>query len=164
MPDDNPCTSALTVSAAAESDIPLLSGLLRASVEGSCRHDYTPAQIAAWTGRCTGERWRELLRSDLRFLVARSADGTPMGFASVRADGFLHSMFVVPVFQRAGVATRLLREAERLASAAGAVEMESEVSLTARPFFEHSGFTVIRRQQVPVGSERLTNFVMRKKL
>jgi len=38
----------------------------------------------------------------------------------------------------------------------------SEVSITARPFYEHFGFNVVTEQQVEMRGQNLTNFVMEK--
>ena len=40
----------------------------------------------------------------------------------------------------------------------------SEVSITARPFFERMGFKVIKHQEVEVKGQHLTNYVMKKYL
>ena len=45
-------------------------------------------------------------------------------------------MFVHKDFQGKGIATMLLEEIERYAITAGIMRITSEVSLTARPFFE----------------------------
>lgn len=51
-------------------------------------------------------------------------------------DGYLHSMFVHKDFQRKGIATLLLSEVEQIAEQYGVTQITSEVSLTARTFFE----------------------------
>ena len=42
--------------------------------------------------------------------------------------------------------------------------MTSEVSITARPFFEHHGYKVEREQRVQANRMIMTNFLMRKTL
>lgn len=54
----------------------------------------------------------------------------------------MHSMFIHKDFQGKGVATLLLNEIERYAVAAGITRITSEVSITARPFFEKRGYIV----------------------
>ena len=44
----------------------------------------------------------------------------------------------------------------------GIKRLYSEVSITARPFYEKMGFTVKSRQRVEVRGETLTNFMMEK--
>ncbi|EEU49731.1 LOW QUALITY PROTEIN: hypothetical protein HMPREF0619_03896, partial [Parabacteroides sp. D13] len=50
--------------------------------------------------------------------------------------GHLHSMFVHKDFQSKGIVTILLNDIERYAITAGITRVTSEVSLTARLFFE----------------------------
>ena len=40
----------------------------------------------------------------------------------------------------------------------------SEVSITARPFYERMGFNLVREQQVEMRGQLLTNFVMEQYL
>ena len=71
-------------------------------------------------------------------------------------------MFVHKDFQGKGVATVLLNEIERYATAVGIKRIMSEVSLTARPFFEKRGFVVEKEQKYKANKLSLTNFVMTK--
>ena len=78
--------------------------------------------------------------------------------------GYLHSMFVHKDWQGKGVATQLLTEVERIARELQVSEITSEVSLTAKPFFEKKGYKTIKSQKCKANKLKLTNFVMRKTL
>ena len=43
-------------------------------------------------------------------------------------------------------------------------ELSADVSITARPFFEHFGFAVVERQQVTINDVTLDNFRMTRRL
>ena len=73
-------------------------------------------------------------------------------------------MFVHKDFQHKGIATQLLLEVERIARLYGVVQITSEVSLTARSFFEKKGYEVVKIQKCQANRLELTNFVMRKLL
>lgn len=73
-------------------------------------------------------------------------------------------MFVHKDFQRKGIATMLLSEIERHAATMGIIRITSEVSLTARPFFEKRGYIVEAEQKRKANQLFLTNFRMVKKL
>jgi putative acetyltransferase len=73
-------------------------------------------------------------------------------------------MFVHPDFQGLGAAGLLLSAVEESARSQGLGRIFTEASLTARPFFERRGFTVILRQSVEKRGQRLTNFRMEKYL
>lgn len=73
-------------------------------------------------------------------------------------------MFVHKDFQGKGIATILLNEIERYATTRGIMRITSEVSLTARPFFEKRGYIVEVEQKRKANQLYLTNFWMEKKL
>lgn len=73
-------------------------------------------------------------------------------------------MFVHKDFQGKGIATILLNEIERYATATGIIRITSEVSLTARPFFEQRGYIVTEEQKRRANQLSLTNFWMTKNL
>lgn len=73
-------------------------------------------------------------------------------------------MLVHKDFQGKGIATILLNEIERYATTRGIMRITSEVSLTARPFFEKRGYIVEVEQKRKANQLYLTNFWMEKKL
>ena len=86
------------------------------------------------------------------------------GKSSMHKHGFLQTMIVHKDWQGKGVATQLLYEVERIARQLGVAEITSEVSLTARPFFEKKGYEIVKIQKYRANKLELTNFVMRKLL
>lgn len=56
--------------------------------------------------------------------------------------------------------THVIKQAE----AKGLDRIYSEVSVTARPFYEHMGFIVVNEQQIEVRGATLTNYVMERRL
>lgn len=144
-----------------EADIPRLQALFRETVLTVCT-DYTPEERADWAS-CGDDpdHWRGLM-ARLMFAVAETPGGEMVGFASLRADGYLHSMFVNGDFLRQGIATRLLNVTEQRARRLGIVRMTSEVSLTARPFFEKRGYRVVAEQLRRANRLFLKNFRMEK--
>ncbi|GAL15298.1 putative acetyltransferase [Vibrio astriarenae] len=53
---------------------------------------------------------------------------------------------------------------EQQAKQRGISRLYSHVSITARPFYERMGFTVIKEQLIEVRQHHLKNFVMEKRL
>lgn len=147
-----------------EADIPELGRLFRSTVLSVNRKDYTAEEVADWAS-CgdSPEHWKELL-GRLYFIAAEDTDGKMAGFASVSDDGYLHSMFVSKYRQREGVASGLLGIMERYADRKGVSEITSDVSITARPFFERHGYTVEAKQKSRARNMVMTNYRMRKHL
>jgi putative acetyltransferase len=73
-------------------------------------------------------------------------------------------MFVHSGFLRRGVATALLQAVEDAALAAGLSRLYSEISFTARPFFEENGFRICGGEQVTFDDGSDYGFRMEKAL
>lgn len=117
-------------------DIPTLWELFRATVLTINSKDYTPEEVADWVSCGDDTKHQEELLSGLYFIAALDDKGTMTGFASIRHDGYLHSMFVHKDWQRKGVASALLAKIEAYATEHCMTEITSEVSITARSFLE----------------------------
>ena len=120
--------------------------------------DYTQEQLDAWaTGEINLEEWDESFQAHLT--VVAEMDGKIVGFGDMDKTGYLDRLYVHKDYQRRGVATAICDALEQNTKAA---EFITHASITARPFFEKRGYTVVREQQVERRGELLTNFVMRK--
>lgn len=96
------------------------------------------------------------------FIVAVNRQAQIVGFSSITKQGYLYSMFVHKDFQGRGIASMLLDEIEQYANITGIMRIMSEVSLTARPFFEKRGYIVEKEQKRKANLLSLTNFWMAK--
>lgn len=113
-----------------------LFGVFEESVRETCAKDYSAVQLDAWIARATPARWQQLLSGDLHFIAAvNQTSGELAGFASINPDGYLHSMFVRPGYQKKGVASFMLHALEDWVMRFQASDIYSEVSITALPFF-----------------------------
>lgn len=149
---------------AAHSDIPELRSLFTETVLTINRKDYTQDEVEDWAS--CGEaaaHWEDLL-GRLHFIVATESGGRIAGFTSISDEGYLHSMFVHRDLQGKGIATALLSRAEEYARSHGIPCMKSDVSITARPFFERHGYTVEKEQKAKARLLYMTNFRMTKAL
>lgn len=133
--------------------------LLRRAVAGTARTCYDDDQIDAWLSALPDEAgWRQRL-ADADVIVAW-ADLQLAGFVALRAPGIVDLLFVDPGCARQGIGRALIARALVRARALGWRSLECDASLLARPLFEAAGFCVLRRQSVPRGQCRLTNFRM----
>lgn len=85
-------------------------------------------------------------------------DGVIAGFGDIDETGYLDRLYVHKDYQRRGVAAALCDAMERTAPG----KIVTHASITARPFFEGRGYTVVRTQQVERQGVLLTNYVMEK--
>ncbi|MDZ8276779.1 GNAT family N-acetyltransferase [Microbacterium aquimaris] len=132
------------------------------AVTVTASRDYRPEQVEAWTRSARRDLpgWHRA-RAEATTTVAEVA-GTVVGFSDVSATGHIGMMFVHSDHSGRGVGRALLAEDERLAREAEAAELTSDVSITARPFFERAGFAVVCEQHPVLAGIALTNFRMRR--
>jgi len=125
--------------------------------------DYTPEQVEHWAPADKDMTvWAERIADRNPFVAER--DGEILGFAELEPDGHIDCFYVHHAHQREGVGTALQQAIEAEAALLRLTELRAEVSLTARAFFEHMGFEILRRQENVVCGEIAPNFVMRKLL
>lgn len=128
--------------------------------------DYSEKQIEAWApSQLRADEmivWGEA-RANARTIIAVGG-GERVGFSDPVDGPVLDMLYVEPRSGRRGVATAHLEEILRLASEAGTNAIETEASITARPFFEHHGFVVLRKQTPTFRGVAMVSFRMRRPL
>lgn len=141
-----------------------LRSLYRNTVLTINRRDYSQEEVEDWAS-CGDDLSKigEMIKTHY-FIVAVDQLSQIVGFSSITPQGYLHSMFVHKDFQGKGVATILLKEIERYAVSVGITRITSEVSITARPFFEKRGYVVEVEQKRRANQLCLTNYWMAKEL
>ena len=153
-----------TIRQAQQSDSVALKELFQNTVLVINRRDYSQAEVEDWAS-CGNNLSNIKERIETHyFVVAVNQQSQIVGFSSITPQGYLHSMFVHKDFQGEGIATMLLEEIERYAITAGIMRITSEVSLTARPFFEKKGYVVEEEQKRKANQLSLTNFLMAKEV
>jgi putative acetyltransferase len=79
-------------------------------------------------------------------------------------EGVIGFLYVHKDFQGRGIASALYKQAERLAKKKGLTRLVTDVSITARAFFEKNGFVVTVEQRKALRGREFLNFRMEKKL
>jgi len=144
-------------------DLPLLVEIFRASIEEGAAEDYSDAQREAWAS--TADDVASFgARLGKQLTLIGTMQGSPVGFASLKAPGTIDMLYVHPAATGHGVATMLLGALEKLAAARGAPKLTADVSDSAIDFFRKRGFEPRTRNTQPLGGEWLANTTMEKKL
>lgn len=108
--------------------------------------DYTKEQLVVWAG----------LEPRLNGLILiAETDGAIVGVGSILSSGVLDLLYVHKDFQRRGVATALCDELEK-----GFPSVKTYASVTAKPFFERRGYTVVKEQEVERSGVKFKNYEM----
>ena len=144
--------------------IPEMQALFHDTIITINSKDYAKEEVEDWASCGNSiEHWKELLAKNDYVGVLDGQDRI-IGFSSMNAEGYLHSMFVHKDWQGKGVATLLLTEVEKMARCYSVHKISVEASITARPFFEKHGYKVVKEQQAKAYRLYLRNFVMEKTL
>ena len=151
-----------TIREAQQSDAVALKELFQNTVLVINRRDYSQSEVEDWASCGDNLSKIEDMIKTHYFIVAVNQCSQIVGFSSITPQGYLHSMFIHKDFQGKGIATMLLEEIERYAITSGIMRITSEVSLTARPFFEKRGYIVEEEQKRKANQLSLTNFWMAK--
>ena len=146
-----------------EADLDVLIDLFVGSVRQVASRDYSPAQIEAWAPVAVNrEHWATRLGSRPTYVA--EARGQIVGFSDLEPDGHIDMLFVHADHQGKGVARALLDHILARAHEQGIDRLFTEASITARQFFERSGFEVIKSQDVELRGQTFRNYRMVKRL
>jgi len=131
------------------------------AVHGTASRDYRPDQVEAWAPLQVGpEAWAGRIRA-IRPYVAEEG-GVILGYADLQPDGTIDHFFIAAEAGGKGVGSALMGRIVETALERGIPALYSEVSLTARAFFERWGFVMETAQTVVKRGVPLENFKMRR--
>ena len=130
------------------------------------KQDYSQEQLDAWAPKDEETlkviTWKDSLNHNVTYVA--EIDGTIIGFADMTQKGYLDRLYIHKDFQRQGIASGLVNCLESEAIRLGLIEMYTDASITAKPFFENQGYRIIESQVVERREVTLVNFKMIKKL
>jgi putative acetyltransferase len=142
-------------------DLEAVVSVFQRSVHEVASRDYSSTQILAWApDRPDREAWARRLETGGVFVYERNDE--IVGFARIDFTGCLDLLFVHSEVQRQGIARVLFDRVISWALSRRMCHLHSEVSVTARPFFERVGFRIVREQIVERRGVSLQNFRMEK--
>jgi len=150
----------ITVREALIDDLPQITKLFKETIQRVNRKDYSPGQIEIWSSAYNEiERWKMRLK-DQYFIIAQIS-GKIVGFSSLSPTGYLDLMYVHKDHQGEGIATILLESLLKKAKDDHLIRLESEVSITALPFFRRRGFDIVKKQEKLLKNTHFVNYLMK---
>lgn len=154
------------VRAFTDTDIDAIVSLFYETVHEVNKRDYLQEQLDAWASQDDKplklQIWGQSMRQNIAYVA--EIDGKLVGFSDLTPHGLLDRLYVHKDFQRQGIASALVNRLEEAARHAGMVEIDTEASITAKPFFESRGYRVVLAQEVERRGIKLVNFKMLKPL
>jgi putative acetyltransferase len=144
-----------------ESDALDLWAIFYHTVRNVNLRDYSQAQVEAWApDDFSSEIWKRKMNLLSPFVA--EIDGKIVGYSDLQENGLIDHFFCHHEHQGKGVGRQLMEYVLRVGELQGITRLYSEVSITARPFYERFGFKVIEEQTIEVRGQKLCNFVMEK--
>ena len=141
------------------SDCAQMAELFYQTVHSVNAQDYTREQLDAWaTGEVDSQAWDESFRTH-RTIVA-TENGAIVSFGDMDGSGYLDRLYVHKDYQGQGIASAICDELERFAAGK---TFTTHASITAKLFFQHREYHVVRKQEVIRHGVALTNLVMEKR-
>lgn len=155
--------SGIKVYRATKQDIGEITQLFRDAIQNVNSKDYPADEIEDWSSWWTDHgKWQE--RIEEQYFIKAMIEGKIVGFCSLATDGYLDLMFTHKDYQRHGIAGNLIRKIERKAKEQGNDLIYSDVSITAKGFFEKHGYVVEKQQFKKSKNKELINFRMTKEI
>ncbi len=145
------------------SDLAEVARLFYETVHHINAQDYSPEQLKAWAPEIYDQAyWQERFQQYQVYIAEEQ--GQVVGFAEFEPTGHIDCFYVHHQWQRCGVGSQLITQIEADARKQNLARLFADVSITARPFFEHHGFSVEREQERLYRDVLFQQFLMSKQL
>lgn len=155
----------ITIRSFKDEDAACLNKILKSAVETLTKADYSDAQRRAWASLAPSPAAYRDRAGDGRWVrVAVEPGGRILGYAELEPDGHVDQLYCAPEAAGRGIGSRLLADIEAIARTEGLARLYVEASETARPVFEHAGFTWRARRDLVIGGVEMHNHAMQKRL
>lgn len=140
-------------------DIKEITRLFYDTVHKVNAKDYSKEQLDVWANKDIDlVAWNSSLLSHYSYVV--TMDNAIVGFGDIDKTGYLDRLFVHKDCQGQGLGTVICNKLE---SIVGDNIISVHASITAKPFFEKRGYTVVREQTVIRKGISLKNYLMQKR-
>jgi putative acetyltransferase len=155
--------SDIKIRTALVSDIDTITNLFKETIIAINAKDYGPEQVKVWSA-CADKKENWTNKIEEQYFLIAEIENAAAGFGSITKTGYLDFMYVHKDFQGMGIAKTLLQALEKFAEQNEIKTIISDVSITAKPFFENKGYTVIAEQKRILEGIELINYKMEKSI
>ncbi|MGN0942061.1 MULTISPECIES: GNAT family N-acetyltransferase [Fusobacterium] len=130
------------------------------------KKDYNDEQLSVWAPDNYIEEKYDIWQKSLseNFTIVAEINREIAGFGDIEKTGYLNRLFIHKDYQHRGIASSIVTELEKYAEKICIHTIITEASITAKPFFERIGYSMIKEQQVERKGIFLTNYVMEKNM
>lgn len=139
------------------SDLKILVKLFYDTVHFINSKDYSKEQVDVWASKTLDLiKWDQSLKE--HYSLVALIDGKIVGFGDIDQTGYLDRLYVHYQYQGKGIAKAICTQLEKSVNC----KITVHASITAKGFFEHRGYQVIKKQEVKRQGISLVNYVMEK--
>lgn len=151
----------ITTRRTAPEDLEELQALFVETIRATCSNDYNKDQINAWTASVENiDRWNRLISH--QYSIVAEIDSKIVGLAALDDPEYLDFLYVHKDYQRRGIANVLFDELKLESLHQGHYKLISDVSITAKQFFESKGFEVVKENKKEIRGVEITNYRMKE--
>ncbi|AQP98500.1 GNAT family N-acetyltransferase [Pseudoalteromonas aliena] len=123
--------------------------------------DYSEVQVQAWAPDDYDQpEWYKRISAINPFVAI--LNGEVVGYADVQDDGYIDHFFCHWKHQGKGIGKALIQTITSTGRKESMDRLYCHASITAKPFFEYFGFKEVKKQQVKIRGQVLTNYVLEK--
>lgn len=146
-------------------DVQALANIFYNTIHRINIQHYTEEQVNVWAPKSSVENTEGWAKKFLRTkpIIATVGDEI-VGFAEFEPNGHIDCFYCHHEWIGKGVGLALMKEILHRAKNNHIHHIFSEVSITAKPFFEKQGFKVVTEQTIVRKGIKLTNFKMERTL
>ena len=140
-----------------KSDSNILWNIFFYTVRNVNIHDYSQKQVEAWAPNDFDPSvWATNMAQVSPFVA--EIDGVVVGYADLQESRLIDHFFCHHKYQNRGVSSALMKHILNIGEQQKIQRLYSEVSITARPFFEYFGFRVVNTKEIEIRGQKLNNF------
>lgn len=142
-------------------DVSQIAQLFHQTVHEVNIQHYSLSQVKAWAPDDLNFRnWADICANRLTYVA--DDRGIIAGFGELESNGHIDCFYCHKNYQRRGVGRQIYHAIETQALNLSIDRLFTEASLTAEPFFQQMGFSLIQTQQVTCRGETFINYAMEK--
>lgn len=125
--------------------------------------DYSQEQVDVWAPKNIDiNRWKKSLTDHISYVA--EINNTIIGFGDITKEGYLDHLYTHKDFQGKGIGSGILKKLEEEAKKLGLMEITTQASITAKPFFEKHGYITVESQTKVFRGISFLNYKMIKKI
>jgi putative acetyltransferase len=152
----------MVIRKAEERDIAGMTSVFALAVENTSDL-YSVTQRAAWVSQALRPAfWEELLRT--QYVLVCFEMNTLCGLISFNSRGDISMLYILPQYQRKGIASRLINIISDHAHEEGYAHVRVDASLYLRPLLIKLGFELVEEYQKTIKNVEFSNAILVKEL